>query len=109
MLSTRVRKADMTDAEMDLPEVPVPDTEEGIAVLRVEIDAIDAELVRLIKRRTALSHSIGSARMALGGPRIVYSREMAILDRFRDLGQPGADLAMMLLAMGRGKLGRARS
>jgi hypothetical protein len=34
---------------------------------------------------------------------------MKILDRFRDLGQPGVDLALMLLDLGRGKLGKSRS
>ncbi len=108
MLSTRVRKADMTDDRMQLPEVAVPRSEGEIDVLRLEIDAIDAELVRLIKQRTAISHAIGAARMQLGGPRVVHSREMKILDRFRDLGQPGVDLALMLLEMGRGKLGKPR-
>ena len=78
----------------------------GIDELRVEIDAIDAELVRLILHRTAISHAIGTARKTLGGPKIVYSREMAILERFRALGPAGTDLGMLLLAMGRGKLGR---
>ena len=87
-------------------EVPVPADQDGIDKLRVEIDAIDAELVRLIQHRTAISHAIGTARKTLGGPRIVYSREMAILERFRSLGPPGTDLGMLLLAMGRGKLGR---
>jgi chorismate mutase len=31
---------------------------------------------------------------------------MAVLERFRALGPSGTDLGMMLLAMGRGKLGR---
>jgi len=106
LTSTRVRKVEMSD--VDLPAVPVPDSEAGIEALRVEIDDIDAELVRLIKRRTALSHSIGAARMKLGGTRVVHSREMKILDRFRELGQPGVDLALMLLDLGRGKLGRPR-
>ena len=75
-------------------------------MLRTEIDEIDAELVRLILRRTAVSHAIGAARRSLGGPKIVYSREMAVLQRFRDLGPAGTDLGMLLLAMGRGKLGR---
>jgi chorismate mutase len=109
MLSTRVRKADMTDAAMNLPEIPVPGSEEEIDALRQEIDAIDAELVLLIKRRTAISHSIGAARMRDGGPRVVHSREIKILDRFRELGQPGVDLALMLLDLGRGKLGKSRS
>ncbi len=87
-------------------EVPVPADQDGIDKLRVEIDAIDAELVRLIQHRTAISHAIGTARKTLGGPRIVYSREMAILERFRSLGPAGTDLGMLLLAMGRGKLGR---
>ncbi|ACV77660.1 chorismate mutase [Nakamurella multipartita] len=87
-------------------EVPVPDSQEGIDELRVEIDEIDAKLVELILRRTAISHAIGRARKSLGGPKIVYSREMAVLERFRALGPAGTDLGMMLLAMGRGKLGR---
>lgn len=89
-----------------LPEVPVPDSQDGIDQLRTEIDAIDAELVRLIQRRTAVSHAIGQARQSLGGTRIVYSREMAILDRFRPLGAAGVDLGMLLLELGRGQLGR---
>jgi chorismate mutase len=109
MLSTRVRKAEMTEDRMQLPDVAVPQSEAEIDVLRLEIDAIDAELVRLIKQRTAISHAIGAARMKLGGPRVVHSREMKILDRFRDLGQPGVDLALMLLDLGRGKLGKSRS
>jgi chorismate mutase len=88
------------------PPVPVPQDQAGIDTLRLEIDSIDAELVRLIQRRTAISNAIGTARKSLGGPRIVYSREMAILERFRELGPAGTDLGMMLLSMGRGRLGR---
>lgn len=90
----------------DSEAVPVPTDQAGIDRLRLEIDGIDAELVRLIQRRTAISHAIGSARKSLGGPRIVYSREMAILERFRELGPSGTDLGMMLLSLGRGRLGR---
>jgi len=88
------------------PDVSVPEDQAGIEKLRAEIDSIDAELVRLIQRRTAISHAIGVARQSLGGPRIVYSREMAVLERFRSLGPSGIDLGMMLLSMGRGRLGR---
>ena len=86
--------------------VPVPQDQDGIDELRIEIDRIDSELVRLILHRTAVSHAIGVARKSLGGPKIVYSREMAVLERFRALGPAGTDLGMLLLAMGRGKLGR---
>ena len=97
---------DGTTPEPGPEEVPVPLDQAGIDKLRMEIDAVDAELVRLILHRTAISHAIGTARKTLGGPKIVYSREMAILERFRSLGPAGTDLGMLLLAMGRGKLGR---
>jgi chorismate mutase len=95
-----------TSDEQKSEEIPVPEDQAGIDKLRIEIDAVDAELVRLIQHRTAISHAIGLARRKIGGPRIVYSREMAILERFRSLGPAGTDLGMLLLAMGRGKLGR---
>jgi chorismate mutase len=103
---TRISPETAIDATATPEEVPVPADQDGIDKLRVEIDAIDAELVRLILHRTAISHAIGTARKTLGGPKIVYSREMAILERFRALGPAGTDLGMLLLAMGRGKLGR---
>ncbi|WP_308286241.1 chorismate mutase [Actinomycetospora endophytica] len=82
-----------------------PATADEIPNLRVEIDAIDAEILRLVKRRTEISQRVGLARMNAGGPRIVYNREMQVLARFRDLGAEGRELAMLLLRLGRGKLG----
>jgi chorismate mutase len=75
-------------------------------VLRTEIDYLDAEILRLVQRRTAVSRAIGKARRAAGGPRIVHVREMAVLDRYRELGTEGQELAMLLLRLGRGRLGR---
>jgi chorismate mutase len=80
------------------------DTE--IDELRKEIDWLDTEIVRLVKRRAEVSQTIGAARMAAGGPRIVVNREMDVLARYRDLGQEGRKIAMALLELGRGKLGR---
>ncbi len=88
-----------TDKTGDAP------TADDIDALRVEIDHLDAEILRLVKRRTEVSKQIGKARMAAGGPRIVYSREMAVLARFRELGSEGRDLALLLLRLGRGRLG----
>ncbi len=82
-----------------------PATAEEIPALREEIDAIDAELLRLVRRRSEISQRIGLARMAAGGPRIVYNREMQVLARFRGLGTEGRELAMLLLRLGRGRLG----
>ncbi|MGH3883149.1 MAG: chorismate mutase [Pseudonocardiaceae bacterium] len=77
-----------------------------LAALRTEIDYLDAEILRLVQRRTAVSQEIGSARRAAGGPRVVHGREMAVLDRYRELGTEGRELAMLLLRLGRGRLGR---
>jgi chorismate mutase len=77
-----------------------------IAELRKEIDWLDAEIVRLVKRRAEVSQQVGTARMAAGGPRIVVNREMDVLARYRDLGPEGRKIAMALLELGRGKLGR---
>ncbi len=82
----------------------IPSAEE-IPALRVEIDRLDSEILELIQRRTAVSRRIGRARMASGGPRIVYSREMAVLNRFAALGEQGRELGMLLLRLGRGRLG----
>lgn len=80
--------------------------EQTISEMRAEIDDIDSELVRLIQRRSEISHAIGAARAAEGGTRIVYSREMKVLDRFAVLGPAGTELGMLLLSLGRGQLGR---
>ena len=74
--------------------------------LRDEIDSLDAEILRLVKRRVEVSRAIGAARMAAGGTRIVYNREMDVLARYRELGPEGRQLAMALLNLGRGRLGR---
>ena len=88
----------------DAPADDIP-AEDEIAQLRVEIDRLDAEILRLVKRRSEVSQRIGRARMAAGGPRIVYNREMAVLARFRELGTEGRELGMLLLRLGRGRLG----
>ncbi|MET1072618.1 MAG: chorismate mutase [Umezawaea sp.] len=77
-----------------------------IDALRQEIDHLDKELLRLIKRRAEVSKTIGAARMAAGGTRIVHNREIDVLTRYKELGPDGKDLAMILLRLGRGALGR---
>jgi len=77
-----------------------------IVALREEIDSLDVQILQLIKRRTEVSQRIGAIRRAEGGPKIVLSREQAVLARFRDLGPEGRELGMMLLRLGRGRLGR---
>lgn len=82
------------------------DTAPDIDALRQEIDHLDAELLRLVKRRVEVSKIIGAARMAAGGTRIVHNREIDVINRYKELGPEGRDLAMILLKLGRGHLGR---
>lgn len=85
-------------------ETPLADEE--IQALREEIDRLDAEILAAIKRRSEVSQIIGRTRMASGGTRLVHSREMKVLERFSELGREGHTLAMLLLRLGRGPLGR---
>jgi chorismate mutase len=73
--------------------------------LRHEIDRLDTEILAAVKRRTEVSQMIGAARMASGGTRLVHSREMTVIERYSQLGQEGKNLAMLLLRLGRGRLG----
>ena len=76
-----------------------------IGELRVEIDACDAEIIRLVQQRLAISQEIGTLRRSTGGTRLSLSREQQVLARFQDaLGTDGAALGMMLLRQGRGRL-----
>src|SRR5690606_14962471 len=93
------------DEETVTTETEQP-TEHDIDELRAEVDHLDAEILRLAKRRVEVSRKIGAARMAAGGPRIVYNREMDVLARYRELGPDGRQLALALLNLGRGRLGR---
>jgi chorismate mutase len=73
--------------------------------LRQEIDRLDKAILEAVKRRTEVSKLIGKARMASGGTRLVHSREMKVIERYSELGPEGKDLAMLLLRLGRGRLG----
>jgi chorismate mutase len=76
-----------------------------IGALRQEIDACDAEIIELVRRRLAVSREIGALRAASGGTRLSLSRESQVLARFRSaLGDDGATLALMLLRQGRGRM-----
>ncbi|WP_457144155.1 chorismate mutase [Mycobacterium sp. URHB0021] len=86
---------------MEAETEPVSDIDD----LRQEIDRLDAAILEAVQRRTEVSKIIGKARMASGGTRLVHSREMKVIERYRVLGPEGKDLAMLLLRLGRGRLG----
>ena len=87
--------------------IEMVDTEQlaNIEELREEIDRLDAEILAAVKRRAEVSQEIGKLRMASGGTRLVHSREMQVIERYSELGPEGKDLAMLLLRLGRGRLG----
>jgi chorismate mutase len=105
----RDRKSETTKMSHHATSEAAPRVPDGamtdLAALRAEIDYLDNEILRLVQRRTAVSQAIGSARRAAGGPRVVHGREMAVLNRYRELGKEGHELAMLLLRLGRGQLG----
>lgn len=86
-------------------DVPPAETADRIGELRAEIDSCDAEIIRLVQQRLAVSREIGALRAAAGGTRLSLAREQQILAKFRAaLGPDGAALGMMLLRQGRGRL-----
>ncbi len=79
---------------------------ERIGELRAQIDACDAEIIRLVQARLGFSREIGALRSAAGGTRLSLSREQAVLATFSAALGPvdGTSLGMMLLRRGRGAL-----
>jgi chorismate mutase len=101
-----VRDPEKPHTENSEPPVSI-ETEQPAEIddLRQEIDRLDAEILAAVKRRAEVSQAIGRARMANGGTRLVHSREMKVIERYSELGPEGKDLAMLLLRLGRGRLG----
>lgn len=83
---------------------PLSDAE--IQRYREEINRLDRVILDAVKRRTDISRAVGRTRMGSGGTRLVHTREVAIINQFRDeLGDEGPVIASALLRMGRGRLG----
>ena len=79
------------------------DTESAITTLRLQIDAMDEALVRLVAERARLSKRIQAARISGGGTRVELGRERVVLDAYRSvLGPDGAQLADAILRVCRG-------
>ena len=75
---------------------PLSDAE--IQQYREEINRMDRIILDAAKRRTEVSQAIGRTRMNSGGTRLVHTREIAILNQFRDeLGEEGPTIASALL------------
>ena len=74
-----------------------------VPMLRMQIDALDQAIVRLVAERAQLSQRIQTARMNAGGTRVELGRERVILDAYRTaLGPQGPHLADAVLGVCRG-------
>ena len=108
-LMTAEENNDIVDNGLDIrtpsgTDDPLSDAE--IQQYREEINRMDRIILDAAKRRTEVSQAIGRTRMSSGGTRLVHTREIAILNQFRDeLGEEGPTIASALLRMGRGRLG----
>ncbi len=77
-----------------------------IETYREEINRLDKLIIEAARRRTEISKAVGRTRLDSGGTRLVHSRELQIINEFRDeLGSEGPTIASALLRMGRGRLG----
>lgn len=84
-------------------ETAAGDPVDSIAVLREQIDALDAAITRLVAERAALSRRVQATRISSGGTRVELGRERVILATYRDaLGRDGAQLAESVLQVCRG-------
>jgi len=73
---------------------------------RVALDAIDEGVRELLLRRVAVSRQVQALRRSTGQPGIQYARENLVIGRYVDaLGDPGADIALAILQLCRGRLG----
>ncbi|MFE9675984.1 chorismate mutase [Streptomyces sp. NPDC006259] len=90
---------------IDVTGARTPEAADVITGARDRIDALDDRIIGLIQERVAVSAVIQEARITSGGRRVNLSREMEILDHYRQaLGRPGTSLAMTLLELCRGRV-----
>lgn len=77
----------------------------AISGARDRVDELDSQLIALVRERMAVSADIQRQRIASGGRRVHLSREMRVIQRYREgLGKPGSTLAMTLLELCRGRV-----
>ncbi|MGV9984690.1 chorismate mutase [Streptomyces olivaceus] len=82
-----------------------PEAADVITGARDRIDALDDRIIGLIQERMAVSAVIQETRITSGGRRVSLSREMEVLDHYRQaLGKPGTALAMTMLELCRGRV-----
>ncbi|MFE3515074.1 chorismate mutase [Streptomyces sp. NPDC059166] len=75
-----------------------------VSTLRDRIDLVDTEIRALMERRRELSREIQRTRMAEGGTRTDFTREMRVISPYSEsYGRQGTAVAMALLEICRGE------
>lgn len=91
------------DIVADAPHSDTAEVLDMIPVLREQIDALDAAIIRLVAERVRVSKRIQTARVNSGGARVELGRERVVLGSYRDgLGPAGPTLAEAVLQVCRG-------
>lgn len=81
------------------------DARDALAAGRAEIDALDAEIARLVATRLAASRVVQAARAMGGGSVVEPGREEVVLASYAAaLGPHGRDLGLAVLQVCRGPL-----
>ncbi len=74
-----------------------------IDMLRGQIDALDAALLRIVAERARVSRRIQTVRMNAGGTRVELGRERTVRNTYREgVGPDGPALAEAVLQVCRG-------
>ena len=79
----------------------------GVEIGDAALPGLQKKIIReSIHRRTEVSRAIGKTRLTSGGTKLVHTREVAIINQFREeFGTEGVQIAKALLQLGRGRLG----
>ena len=96
--------------QLDSPGIDTQGTasaaaEAELGTLFAQVRELDAQILDVIKRRAELAQRIGAVAKESGASREAQAEEMAVLDRFGELGADGNTLAMTLLRLGRTRRG----
>jgi monofunctional chorismate mutase len=102
-LSTALTTSDASNAAGAAGAEPPRGADDTIAMLREQIDALDAALIQLVAERARVSRRIQTTRVNAGGTRVELGRERTVLASYRDgLGPAGPGLAEAILQVCRG-------
>jgi len=71
--------------------------------LEPQLELLDLELLRLLSMRQELTRQMAVRRHEAGQPQFDHQAEFAVIQRFRELGPAGLELAALLLRMSRAR------